>query len=313
VVRLDDIPSPDAGVGEVVVALEAAPLHIADLMAIRGELPFIPPGGGAPGFEGVGRVVRRGPGVKEWAPGDRVILPLAYGACCEEAAVKAEHLWRAPEHVAAEQLALVRINLTTAYLLLHAFETLRPGDVIVQNAANSNVAGYVAMLARSRGLELIDIVRRPELVDRLARSGRAALLDGPDLAKAVAARVSRPPRLGLDAIGGEATRRLASSIGDGGQVLCYGFMAHEPYCIDIADAMFRDVRLRGMTIRSAMLRLDSDALAAMSRTLQDLIATAPLEAEIAGIYSFDQVGDALRHASETGAKRAGKVILKPKC
>jgi mitochondrial enoyl-[acyl-carrier protein] reductase / trans-2-enoyl-CoA reductase len=312
VIRLIERPTPEPKAGEVIVALEAAPVHIADLKAIEGNLAFIPQGPGTPGFEGVGRIIECGPDVKDWKVGDRVILPLAYGAWQEHRAVAAQDLWHAPDHVPAEQLALVRINLTTAWQLLNAYVDLQPGDWVIQNAANSNVAGYAAALARSRGIGTIDLVRRPELIPPFEESGRAHVtLDTSEAIADICKKLGAQPRLALDAIGGEATSRLGNVTANDGLVLAYGFLSEQPYQIDYPDAMFRNVRLEAMMIDRASLKIGRDGLARMASELQSFIATEPLNAEIAGIYSFDEAPEALRHAARTGQARAGKIILKP--
>lgn len=312
VVRLTEEPEPSISADEVLVALEAVPLHIADLKAIRGELAFVPKGPGSPGFEGVGRIVACGGAVAEWEAGDRVILPLRYGTCRQRLAVPADDLWRAPEDVPAEQLALTRINLTTAYMLLHAYIELRPDDWIIQNAANSNVASYVAALAQDLGVGVINLVRRPELVSGLqARGLRNVTLDDRASISRMCAELAVTPRLALDAIGGDATARLASAVADGGKVLAYGFSSEQPYQIHYQDAIFREVSLEVMTINQAVQKMGPEGLRDMSGALQTFIATRPLNAEIAGVYRFDQAADALRHAAQTGSARAGKVILVP--
>ena len=55
-----------------------------------------------PGYEGVGRISAVGPGVTPWREGDRVFLPVRFGAWREETVCAAEGLWRAPESVATE-------------------------------------------------------------------------------------------------------------------------------------------------------------------------------------------------------------------
>jgi NADPH:quinone reductase-like Zn-dependent oxidoreductase len=312
VIRQVDRPTPEIGVDDVLVALEAAPVHIADLKAIEGELAFIPRGGGTPGFEGVGRIIACGGNVQGWKAGDRVILPLAYGAWQEQRAVPAASLWRAPENARAEQLALVRINLTTAYLLLHAYCALTAGEWIIQNAANSNVATYVAALAATRGIGVIDVVRRAELVPVLEAGGRAHVtLDRREAIARICEMLGVRPRLALDAIGGDATARLGNVVATDGLVLAYGFLSGQPYQLDYSDAMFRNVRLEAMMIDRASAKIGLDGLTRMAETLQSFIATEPLNAEIAGIYSFGQAAEALRHAAQTGPGRAGKVILVP--
>lgn len=313
VIEVVDAPMPTWAPDEVLVELEAAPIHIADLKAIAGQLAFLPPGGGVPGFEGVGRITHVGAAVSGWSVGDRVVLPLRYGAWQEFVATDPAGLWRAPEGVAAEQLALVRINLSTAYLLLKAFTELSPGDWVVQNAANSNVAGYVALLAGQMGLNLIDVVRREALVGELEAAGRKhVLVAGESLADDIARIAGGPVRIAFDAIGGPATARLAATVENGGLVVCYGFLAEAAYQVEVLDLMFRDVRPVGFMTDRAFDSLSQAGRAAMSATLETTLAGGGLDAQIAGVYAFDRVRDALRHAGETGAARQGKVILKPR-
>jgi NADPH:quinone reductase-like Zn-dependent oxidoreductase len=237
---------------------------------------------------------------------------MAYGAWSELLAIRACDLWRAPIGPPPEQLALVRINLSTAYLLLQAYTRLTPGDWIVQNAANSNVAHYVAQLAAMGGLHVIDIVRRPELVARLEAAGRRhVLVDDADIAAKVARIAGGRPRVALDAIGGTATTRLGTIVADDGMVLAYGFLAEQPYALAYPDVMFRNVQLQGMMTDRAMDRIGPEGRETMTTTLQSVMASDVLAAEIAGVYAFEDISAALRHAAGIGGTRAGKVILVP--
>lgn len=312
VLSVKDVPDPALGPGQVIVALEAAPIHIADILAIRATLPFFPIQPGVGGFEGVGRITQCAGDVETWKVGDRVFLPIGYGAWQERHAVDAGALVRAPEGAAAEQLALVPINLATAYLLLHAYDPLSPGDWVIQNASNSNVASYVDIFARRAGLNVIHLVRRPELVDVLKAQGRNhVLVDSPYLKADVAVMTQAPPKIALDAVGGGATARLGSCVADHGLVLSYGFLSKERHAIDYPDLMFRGVRLRGVMTNWAMERLDAEGMLAMRAAMDSVAGSDELNAEIAAVYPFSQAADALRHAAKTGAERTGKVILVP--
>lgn len=312
VVSIADLPDPGLKPGQVLVSLEAAPIHIADLLAMRGTLPFFPVPPGVGGFEGVGRVIDCAADVAEWKTGDRVFLPIGYGAWQERHALSAETLMPAPEDVAAEQLALVPINLATAYLNLFAYEQLQPGDWAIQNVANSNVGSYQAKIAKDKGVKLIHVVRRAELIAPLKAQGREhVLLDGPDLPQQVAAITDTPPRLAIDAIGGEASTRMGKCVADGGLVLCYGFLSKQSHAIAYEDLVFRGVRLRGMLTNYAMDRLSEAQQADMRAYLASLMTPEHLNAQIAGVFPFSDAREALRLAAKTGADRRGKVILVP--
>lgn len=310
VVEVVDVPSPKPGANEVVIRLEAAPVHLADIKNITGQPWFRAPLPATPGYEGVGRVVSVGVDVSGLGEGDRVFLPTGLGTWREEFIAPAEGLWRAPEDVPAEQLALLSINLQTAYLML-AEANLSPGDWVIQNAANSNVGYYVIRLARKMGFRTINVVRRPEVLDSLTEAGGDhALLDGPDLAARVEA-LGADVRLAIDAVGGAGTARLAECTGIGGRVVNYGFLSGDICEISAQQMMFKSLTLSGFFTKASLAGMGADAV----KDMRDLLSAFVLEdapvAPIAGIYSFADVHKALEHAAQTKGGRQGKVVLVP--
>ena len=83
--RLETVPKPVAGAGEVVVRIEASGLCHTDIHAAHGDWPVKPTLPFTPGHEGVGIVEQIGSGVTEVAVGDRVAIPWLGYACgtCE--------------------------------------------------------------------------------------------------------------------------------------------------------------------------------------------------------------------------------------
>jgi propanol-preferring alcohol dehydrogenase len=79
--RLEEVPKPIAGDGEIVVKIEASGLCHTDIHAAHGDWPVKPKLPFTPGHEGVGVVETVGPGVAEVAVGDRVAIPWLGYAC----------------------------------------------------------------------------------------------------------------------------------------------------------------------------------------------------------------------------------------
>lgn len=82
--RVEDVPKPEPGDGEVVVKIETSGLCHTDIHAARGDWPVKPKLPLIPGHEGVGIVESVGRGVTEVEEGDRVAIPwlgYACGAC----------------------------------------------------------------------------------------------------------------------------------------------------------------------------------------------------------------------------------------
>ena len=309
VLRVVEQDPGDPAEGEVVVRMEAAAMHIADLRTIEGAATFRRPLPRTPGFEGIGRVERAGRDAG-FAPGDRVFPPLGSGTFRERLRCRGADCLPAPEGDAA-QLALLTVNGPTAAVLLEDFAALQPGDWLVQNAANASCGRYLIRLARLAGVRTVNIVRRPEMVDELlALGGDAVLVDGPDLAAQVrAATGGVAPRLGVDAVAGAATQRIAECLAPQSPLVCYGAMGGAPCEIDFY-LMFREgIVLHGLSFVRQLQRRRPDEVRALYARLAGLMADGTLAARIAAVYPLDRIVEACEHAARSGAERDGKVII----
>ncbi len=310
VLELHDEETPKPAAGEVVVSVEAAPVHIADLKCITGEPNFRTfPLPAVPGFEGIGRVARCGPNVP-FAEGDRVFLPMACGAWREELVVPSDQLRAAPDGDAV-QLSLLPINPPTSYLMLNDYGDLKEGDWLIQNAANSSCGVYLAKLASLRGVRTVNVVRRESLVPLLKDAGGdVVLVDGPDLAERVREATSGAQiRVGIDAIAGDATTRIAECLTDGGTVVCYGMLSGAPCKLPPDMVFLRDITLRGFYTIRQFQEHTPEAVSAMYEELAGMVADGTLHAQIAGTFSLDQAAEACALAAKVGDERPGKVIM----
>ncbi len=77
VMRLDEVPTPEPGPGQVLLKVLAADVNFPDALLCRGEYQVRPPLPFTPGVEMCGEVVALGPGVTGPAAGARVISPAA--------------------------------------------------------------------------------------------------------------------------------------------------------------------------------------------------------------------------------------------
>ena len=166
VLELADVPEPlGPAAGEVLVGVEYAPLYL-----IQGAFPVRPSLPSIVGNEGVGRVLAVGGGVEHLTVGDRVLVPLYAFSWRERLVVPAAGLFSLPE-ADPQQLAMLGINPPTASLLLDEASDLKPGDWVIQNAANSGVGRSLIAIAKARGIKTINLVRRPELIPELQAIG----------------------------------------------------------------------------------------------------------------------------------------------
>ncbi len=310
VASLVDAPDPAApAAGQVAVDLLCSPVNPADLLLLAGDYGHRPALPAVGGLEGVGRVSAVGDSVSHLVVGDRVLLR---GACwCERSLVTAGGLSALPAAAPTEQLAMLTVNPPTAWGLLHDYGKLAPGDWVIQNAANSGVGTILIVLAKRLGLRTISVVRRDALVAPLRQlGGDIVLVDGPDLPERVRAAISggRLP-LAVDAIGGEATARLAASLDDDGRVVNYGLLSGQPCQVAGRELVFRGVRLEGFWLAKWFGRHSLIDITQVYSKLAGMLSDGTIAVPVEARYPLSRVREALAHAAREG--RDGKILLVP--
>ena len=309
VMTLEELPIPELTDGQVLIRMQAAALHIADTYYARGRYGFVPQVPRTPGFEGIGVVEKTAADAAEWLD-QRVFPPIGSGTLSEYVVADAAALVPAPEGD-AQQLALTLVNGSTALTLVEDFRPLKPGDWLIQNAANSNCGRYVMKLAKHRGIHTVNVVRRPELVEELHEFGAdIVLLDGEDLPERVreATNDATIP-VGFDAVAGEATARLADCLADGGLVVNYGAVTRQNCQMSFFTMFRRDISLCGMSMGRQMAQRDATEKRAVYDYLAQAIARGELATPIAATYPLEDYVEALDHAGRVGESRPGKIII----
>ena len=309
VLRVETRPWPTAAPDEVVVQMRAAPINPADLNAIEGKYPIRPQLPATPGFEGAGVIVDLGREVMNLSVGATVILPHNTGTWREAVAVKASELVAVPPEIDAVQAAMLKINPMTAWRLLHDYVDLKPGDWLIQNAANSAAGRAVIQIAHELGFKSVNMVRRNELIEELrAEGGDVVLVDGEKLRDEVKVAVGGAPiRLGLNAVGGASALAVANALAPGSTMVTYGAMSLQPLKIPNGLLIFKDLRFRGIWINKWY---DNATMAQRTETFRSLFEMAKrglLKTKVEKAYPLSEVKGAVQHAAQ--GKRGGKIIF----
>lgn len=304
-----DAPEPTAG--QVLVAMEAAPINPSDLLLIRGRYGHRPSLPATLGTEGVGRIVAVGDGVDPTRLGARVmVLPtLEYGTWQDQVAVDQADAILVDPAADPLQLAMLGVNPMTADLLLRGFVDLSPGAWVGQTGGTSAVGRYVIALAKRAGVRTLSVVRRPEAAAELLELGAdAVVVDGDDLRDQIALALG-DERLSLllDPIAGDAVTQLASWVGRGGTIVSYGGMSGAAVTVGPVDLIFRDVRVRGFWQKHWLDVTPRAEIAAAYARLASLVADGTLHAPVAASYPLERHQEAMNHA--VNPERVGKVLF----
>jgi len=250
-VEKEVIPSK-VGPNEVIVKMKAAPINPADLNLVEGNYGVKPVLPAYAGNEGLGSIIAVGSAVKGLSVDDWVIPGQpGLGTWRTHLVAPATALLKVPKDILPEYLATLAVNPCTAYRLLQSVP-LKSGDVIIQNAGNSMVGVCVNQMAAARGIKSIAVIRaRPDLdetVERLKAHGAYAVVTDEYLRTPAFKRLISdlpPPKLALNAVGGQVATDIARTLGQGGVMITYGGMSRQPVAIPTSLLIFKDIDARG--------------------------------------------------------------------
>jgi L-iditol 2-dehydrogenase len=275
-IRIESVPVPEAEPGELIVRVGAALTCGTDLKVFRRGYHarmIVPPA--LFGHELAGTVVEAGPGVTDFAPGDRVVAlnSAPCGQCyfclrgqenlCDDllfnngayaefiripARIVAKNTLRIPDHVPLEHAALTE-PLACA---VHGFEDSHPhpGDTvaIIGGGPLGLMMLHVAALA---GCEVIAIVKHDGQVEAAKQLGAAHVVQTTSIRRAIReTRALTPGDRGVDiaieAVGiPEAWEEAVEMVRKGGTVNFFGGCASDTrVTLDTNRIHYSDITLR---------------------------------------------------------------------
>ncbi|KAF7226857.1 enoyl-[acyl-carrier-protein] reductase, mitochondrial isoform X1 [Nothobranchius furzeri] len=256
VVQLEDAPLPPAGAKDVVVELLAAPINPSDINMIQGTYAILPDLPAVGGNECVAQVVEVGNQVRDLKTGDWVIpRDAGLGTWRTKAVVAEDDVISVPNNIPLLAAATLGVNPCTAFRMLSDFEELKPGDSVIQNAANSGVGQAVIQIAAARGINTINVIRDRsdflQLSDRLKVMGashviREEALRRPEMKELF--KTCPKPKLALNGVGGKSATELLRHLQVGGSMVTYGGMSKQPVTVPVSALIFKDVKVRGFWV-----------------------------------------------------------------
>lgn len=157
VMLFETVTVPPPGPGEVQIRQTAIGLNFIDVYFRSGvykapALPF------SPGSEGAGIVLSTGPGVSGFHEGDRVAYAMALGAYAQVRNVPAALLVHVPAAIDDRTAAGMMLKGMTAQYLVRQVHHVKPGDVVLIQAAAGGVGLLLAQWAHALGATVIGTV-----------------------------------------------------------------------------------------------------------------------------------------------------------
>jgi crotonyl-CoA reductase len=221
--HVDDVPTPELGPGEALVAVMASAINYNTVwtsifepvstfsflkrygklspLTARHDLPYH-----VVGSDLAGVVLRTGPGVNAWKPGDEVVahclsvelespdghndtmmdpeqriwgFETNFGGLAEIALVKSNQLMPKAPHLTWEEAASPGLVNSTAYRQLVSSNgaNLKQGDVVLVWGASGGLGSYATQFALNGGAIPVCVVSSPEKAELCGAMGASLIID----------------------------------------------------------------------------------------------------------------------------------------
>lgn len=303
-----DTDDKTVGAKDVFIKMLIAPINPADLNMAEGVYGIQPKLPAVGGSEGVGIVTEVGNDVKGLKVNDWVIPgggSGGFGTWRTTLRTAEDSVMKVANDIPDVYAATLSVNPATAYRLLADFETLSPGDVIIQNGANSMVGMAVIQMARERGIKTINIIRQ----DKPEADSALRLLDnyGGDIniqedwlnshqCKEMLKELP-PIKLGLNCVGGDVVTDMCRVMGNGGTIVSYGGMSKKPIVVPDDVLTYKNLTMRGFWMAEWYRTHSVEEKREMIDEIIDLIRTDKMTFQYV-LHDFDDFEHALRTATE---------------
>ena len=309
--ELADIAPPTAGAGQAVVRIKAAALNFFDLLIIAGKYQHKPPFPFSPASEFAGIVESVGPGVTDFAPGDRVMGSTGWGAAREVLAASTKQLVKIPDDLDFDRAAGLTVTYATTLYGLRERGKLKSGETLVVLGASGGVGLAAIEIGKIMGARVIACASSDEKLAFARKHGadEAVNYASEDLRGAL-------KRLGgergvdvvYDPVGGSYAEPAVRALGWEGRYLVVGFAAGEIPKLPLNLVLLKSCDIRGVLWGAWALR-EPDGQRALMTDIVRWCAEGKLSAHVHADYPLAEIATALKAIADR--KVMGKIVLKP--
>ncbi len=315
--QLDEVAEPKVGEGDVLVRVDAASLNQLDVKIAQGEfkqiLPYALPL--ILGNDFAGTVIRVGPKVRGFKPGDEVYARPSQdriGAFAERIAVAESDLALKPTSIGLEEAASLPLVALTAWQALVERGNLQPGQKVLIHAGAGGLGSIAIQLAKHLGATVAattsgsnaDFVRElgADVVVDYRTQNFEQLLEGYDLV--------------LDSLGGENLEKSLRILRPGGRAIGLSGPPDPAFArqaglnpalrmaiTGISHGIRGKARKLGVTYEFLFMRASGEQLREITR----LVDEGSLRPVVDQVLPFDQTVEGLAALRKGGIR--GKAVI----
>jgi NADPH2:quinone reductase len=247
--KLEDVPSPKAAAGEVVVTVKASSLNFPDALLVQGLYQVKPPLPFSPGMELAGIVKEVGPGVAGISAGDRVIASPGRGGFAEECVVAADRITPLPAGMDFDTGSALLLTYCTSLHALRDVAALTAGETLVVLGAAGGVGTSAIEIGKAFGARVIAAASSAEKLDFCRKLGAGETIDysSTDLRQRINELTGgKGADVIYDPVGGDYSEAALRATAWRGRFLVIGFASGTIPAIKLNLALLKERQILGV-------------------------------------------------------------------
>jgi putative PIG3 family NAD(P)H quinone oxidoreductase len=304
-----NLPRPEPGSGEVLIAVKAAGLNNADLLQARGKYP--PPPGASPilGMEVSGVIVELGNGAGTWKVGDKVCALLPGGGYSEYAVADAGSILPVPDMMDLVAAAGLPEAAFTAWTNVMDTGRLAPGESLLIHGATSGIGSLAIQIFAERGHKIFTTAGNEEKCAAARGFGAARAINyhQEDFVAVVKAETGgKGVDVILDMVGGDYVQRNIAAAAPWGRIVNIAYQNGFRTEVDFTSVLTKRLTLAATTLRGRTTDQKRAIRDALLRQVWPRLGTG-VRPVIDRVFPLEQAQQAHEFMAKTG--HIGKILL----
>jgi len=308
VLALTERPMPVPGHGEILIRVAYAGVNRPDALQRAGRYAPPPDASDLPGLEASGTIVGAGPGVTNWAVGDKVCALLPGGGYAEFVTTPAAHALPVPSGLTMREAACLPETYFTVWSNVFMRGGLTAGERFLVHGGSSGIGTTAIQLANVFGARVFTTAGSTEKCRTCADLGAETAINYHEQDFVEVLRGVGGANLILDMVGGDYIGRNISSLADDGRLVQIAFLQGPKATLNFAQVMTRRLTITGSTLRPQSVAAKARIAEELLEKVWPLLAAGRIRPVMDSTFALADAAQA--HARMESSAHIGKIVLK---
>ncbi len=304
------MPTPQAGDGEILIKVAAAGINRPDILQREGKYPPPPGASEIPGLEVAGTVCGLGNGTDQFKIGDEVLALVTGGGYAQYCVAAQANTLPIPAGLSMAEAGGLAETFFTVWTNVFDRAGLKAGEVFLVHGGTSGIGTTAIQLARAFGARVFATAGSDEKCSVAEKLGAEKCFNykTEDFVSGIKQATDKHGAdVILDMVGGEYIGRNIKAAASQGRIVSIAFLQGSKVEIDFMPVMLKRLTLTGSTLRIRSVAEKEKLAQALLQKVWPLIEADKVKPQLFKTFALEDAAKA--HALMETSSHMGKIVL----